>query len=363
MMDNAENFVAATACLQKTTPELQLEYPVDAEEHFHEIRIALAPWAQHSGHQIHPNLGHPGPWIENFWISHFEEKLYDQESNSCLSDHFGPYIPLFIPWVDHWVATPWRYPPGLLETLRSVLRPNVLYITLSQNAEGLTGKNEISMSSIPNILVLSAGGYGHVPVPLFAKPEPRNNYKHPQERKYDLTFVGTMGRAPHRLREVMHEQITNYNNSAEAANTNQSALRYMSYQGPDWRTVMADSRFSLAPRGFGRTAFHIVECMQMGLIPIHLYADIPWIPYADLFPQLGFVNHYDRGFTALLAQLQSLTAQQIVDRETRIVELRDSHFSLEGVMDQIRRFLLNQENDLRCQKLPATVRDEDGSAG
>ena len=96
----------------------------------------------------------------------------------------------------------------------------------------------------------------------------------------------------------------------------------------------------------------------MGLIPIHIYSDMPWVPYEDLFTRLGFMNHYDQGIDALLTQLQYLSAAQIVERERHIVNHRHSHFSVEGIMVQIQRFMLNQVNDLKCQKLPFTVRGE-----
>lgn len=95
----------------------------------------------------------------------------------------------------------------------------------------------------------------------------------------------------------------------------------------------------------------------MGLIPVHIYSDIPWVPYADLFPDIGFVNHYTKGIDGLVKRLKNATTEQILQWEQRIAELRDSHFSVKGVLDQIQRFVLNEENDLRCQKLPATVRD------
>ena len=338
-------FAAALTCLRRTQPNLDLEYPRDVEEHFYEIRQALAPWAQHTAHKMHQAAGYGGPWIENHWISHFEQNIYDQ-SDLCLSDHFGPYIPLFIPWVDIWVAGKRNYPPGFVDTLYSVLRPNVPYITVSQNDQGLTGRNEIPMSTIPNVLVLSAGGYGHVPIPLFKQHEPLNNRKHPNERQYAMTYTGSMEHAPKRIREKMHVRFTN-----------DTRIHYKHYFGPEWRTVMAESRFSLTPRGYGRSAYHLMEILQMGHIPIHIYSDIPWVPYADVYREIGFSNHYVKGIDELVSRLENTTAEQIVELERRIVELRDSHFSVQGVLDQIQRFMLNEENDLRCQKLPATVRD------
>ena len=38
----------------------------------------------------------------------------------------------------------------------------------------------------------------------------------------------------------------------------------------EWRAVMAASRASLAPRGFGRTSYHLMETLQMGLLPVYV---------------------------------------------------------------------------------------------
>ena len=65
------------------------------------------------------------------------------------------------------------------------------------------------------------------------------------------------------------------------------------YKGKHWQRIMRDSKFQLCPRGFGRTSYHVMESFQMGLIPIHVYSDVPWVPYADLFDKIGFVVRYD----------------------------------------------------------------------
>jgi hypothetical protein len=335
----------ALECLIRTTPNLELEYPDDAEEHFNEIRKVMAPWAQHSMHKMHRAAGYAGPWIENQWIAHFET-LYDNEYNStCLSHHFGPFIPIFLPWVDHWVNARFQYPEGFLDTLRSVLRPNVPYVTVSQNDEGLSGKNELDMRTIPNLLVLSAGGYGHVPIPLLKQPEMLNNYKNVTDRTIGISYVGSLKHAPRNMRRHLHERLLALDPS----------FKYEYFYGNTWRQVMADSRFSLAPRGYGRTAYHLIETLQMGLVPIHIYADTPWVPYAELFDEIGFVTDVD-GVDKLIGKLNNMTADEIQERERRIVSLRTSHFSSEGAIAQIGRFLKGEGSDLRCQKLPSSIR-------
>ena len=54
---------------------------------------------------------------------------------------------------------------------------------------------------------------------------------------------------------------------------------------------MAASRASLCPRGFGRASYHLMEALQMGLLPIHVYSDEPWLPYARVFARIGLASN------------------------------------------------------------------------
>ena len=130
---------------------------------------------------------------------------------------------------------------------------------------------------------------------------------------------------------------------------------------PDWKQVMIDSYASLCPRGFGRTSYHLVETLQQGLVPVHVYSDVPWVPYADLYTEVGFSTNL-QGMPQLLEQLKALSPETWARMENRAVELRESHFTTQGVMDQIQRFMQpggdrTSRSDLRCQALPETIRD------
>jgi hypothetical protein len=355
------NLSIAYDCLQFTTPTMQHEliYPDDADEHYNTIRIALSEWVQHSDHTIHIAKRYRGPWIENQFIHHFES-LYDDESlrvttNSevpvkCLSHYFGPFIPIFIPWVDHLVQNHHQYPIGLIETLRSVLRPNVPYITVSQNDEGLVGKNEFNMLSIPNLLVLSAGGYGHVPIPLIKQEEPLIHDTIPiPKRKIDISYVGSLKNAPYAMRRKMHETFKQHYNT-------KPTLNYQYYYGMEWRTVVSHSKLSLVPRGYGRSAYHLMEVLQMGYIPIYIYLnnDSSWIPYSELYDKIGYKSDI-AGLKNLIVQLRNISIKEIQQREEKIESLRNSHFTFDGVLYQIGKFMIGQTNDLRCQPLPSSV--------
>ena len=41
----------------------------------------------------------------------------------------------------------------------------------------------------------------------------------------------------------------------------------------------SNSKFSLAPRGYGRSSFRFFECFQLGTIPIYIWNDMNWLPF------------------------------------------------------------------------------------
>jgi len=328
----------ALECLRHTKPELpDLSYPHDAFQHFHHIHHRLGRWVQEADHESHRKYGYEGPWIENRWISHFQQEL--ESNNYSLPDVFGPYIPIFIPWTDLWVNLTGKntYPKDLVVAMKDLLREDVLYITVSQNADGFVGRcSEFSdLQSKFQITVLSAGGYGHVPIPLLMQPE--IPVKIPlDKRNHLISYVGSNKNAPKNMRMKMNAQNNHYY-----------------YYGKKWREVMAQSKFSLCPRGYGRTSFHLMEALQMGLIPIQVYQDQSWLPYGNLMKNISYSVTLEN-LPDLISQLSNMPDSEIVAMEDQIVKLREDYFSFQGALKQIAKFMLNpRSSQLECQALPS----------
>ena len=301
-------------------------------------------------------MNYGGPWIENHWIAHFES-LYQGNKTACASDIFGPFIPIFLPWTDHWVNSRHHY-QTLLDHLKSVLRPSVPYIniTVSQNDQGISGaggSKETVLNHFPNILVLSAGGFGHIPIPLLKQSEKKmNQEKTISERTNLLSFAGSLNTAP--LRKEMHNALVAVDPSRIDNGSNVTRF-YKHYKGEKWRDVMLSSQLSMCPRGFGRTSFRLTEALQMDLIPVYIYSDVAWVPYADLFSQIGFMSDMN-SIGQLIDELLEFPVSRLEKMEERIATLIKSHFCPEGILHQIGLFMTGKENDLRCQALPATIR-------
>mmetsp|Transcript_124858 Transcript_124858/g.364665 ORF Transcript_124858/g.364665 Transcript_124858/m.364665 type:complete len:389 (+) Transcript_124858:87-1253(+) len=350
----------ALDCLKKTTPSVRLEYPEDAEQHMEEIREAFRPFFRGFVYSYH---------VEDMWMAEFLRQWENRPNGTRLHDLFGPYIPIFTVWVDPWFKNGRRtfgYPTAFMQAFKKVIRKNVPYIAVSQNDEGIAGKQEINLTEYSNILVLSAGGHGHVPVPLIKThrqtlKEVLKSYdedlklqskrKPPGLRRYFVSYVGSIEHAPHRMRERMKDAVDRF---AVSRNLTDQVLFYRApREDRSWGDVMLSSRFSLVPRGYGRTAYHLVETIQRGLIPILVYTDIPWLPYGDKLSHIAFSSTVEN-LPSLLDQLHGMSDDELSAREAAMATLARSHFSRAGVAEQIQNFMTGS-SDLTCQQLPANI--------
>lgn len=359
----AEEFMRpALDCLRLTTPNLTLAYPADARAHFEELRRALAAWW--TWRPLRREHGQQYVEMEDAWHMHFEAALNASGPEAPLHPIFGPYVPLFVCWY----CQPLVFDAGLVATLRRVLRPDVAYITLAVADDGITGsasssvhrwtaerahKHVLRMREMPNVVVLSGGGYGHVPYPPMKNPLVPLLPRVPvAARRHLVSYVGNLAHGPGHptLRSRMRRVVVAMGDALNFSHA-------ITHGAPEWRALMADARASFAPRGQGRSTFLLAEIVNMGLVPIHVYSDVAWVPYARLFEQLGFLSDLP-GLPSLLARLHAMPPAELEARERRAAELNASHFLVPGVLEQIGLFMrAPTASDLVCQKLPPTTRD------
>ena len=103
----------------------------------------------------HSWLGYNGPWIEDVWISTF----------CCNKDitEFGPYIPVFVPWVNIYKKEKYQY-QELVKPYLEMLKPDFLYITVAHSDYGIEGCVSTWDVVPPNLLIISPSGKGHIPI-------------------------------------------------------------------------------------------------------------------------------------------------------------------------------------------------------
>eukprot|EP00438_Fugacium_kawagutii_P036597 Skav217807 [mRNA] locus=scaffold889:12292:13224:+ [translate_table: standard] len=293
----------------------------------------------------HAWSGYAGPWIENHWIQNFSQRWFHRATGTKLRDIFGPFIPIFVPWVDLAVKNR-GYPPGMMEMLQRGMRPDVLYVTVSQHDLGIFGGVEPPIPHMANLLVFSAGGNGHVPIPLLKESQQPLPLIPIASRRIFVSFVGR-ARTHASVRSPMKYRAESWGNMT-------GKEVFVSFERmKDWTPVLQSSSLILVPRGWGRSSFRCGEMLQMGRVPLYVWDDIPWTFYPVLWEKelIGFSANINT-LEKVLDHIATLGLDYLEAMERRILKMRRSHFSYEGIVDQISKFMTGADSDLRCVQYP-----------
>ena len=183
-----------------------------------------------------------------------------------------------------------NYKKKLQDILNSWLKENPSndgYFTVVQHADGC-------LLELPsNTLIYSSGGKGDIIIPLIY--EDISNRLENEEKKYyhqkDIfcSFVGSLtGNKDNNsfVRKIIFEKFKN-NSEFKFNITNWDPI--ITKENKDnFITKIINSKFSFAPRGYGRTSFRFYEVLNLGSVPIYVWDDILWLPYQDILDYRKF---------------------------------------------------------------------------
>jgi hypothetical protein len=265
----------------------------------------------------HLYQGYRGPWIEDYFFHHWLRHPAASEVG---------YLPVF--WTDLFLqAQTHRFTPRQYERFLAEMKAQLAfadatprcYFTLLEYDHMIWGWNAFPR----NVAVFSAGGWGDIPIPLLkGSPEfscPKKDIR--------VSFVGQLGGGSNAtgVRGRMHAALRDH---------------ALFTSGANWRDLMARSTFSLCPRGLGRTSFRLYEALSVGSIPIYLWDDRPWLPYAEEldWSEFSLSLHIDE-VGRLPEILAGYDAARIARMQERIRELYPDYFTLEGMSRQILRMV------------------------
>lgn len=286
-------------------------------------------------------------------------------SRPSLRSVFGAFIPLFVRWstmLRGAVPTSNDTVLPLLSELQHLLRPDVAYLTASFDDTGLGTLGAL----LPNLVILGMGGYAHVPIPEFNPfdghdPLDRHDAAALQaaappfsSRPMLFSFLGSS----HSLRKnggdpgpipVFRQAVCDV---AAAAATTPPRVNYtLCTSSPDFKQYRANSTVTLSPRGYGRQSLRLGETIRSHNLPVAVYDDIDFVPYAELWPTFAWSASLD-GLPALIGTLKTTREDDFQRRLAALRRLLPTHFTIQGVAEQMRLFARGG-GDLRCQRMPA----------
>jgi hypothetical protein len=152
------------------------------------------------------------------------------------------------------------------------------YFTVVQHDDG-------PMLSLPANTVIYGACTGQVPLPLIYQDV--NNtldqicitkHKSFHEKKFLCSFVGTL---THNIRQKCYDE---YKRNTKFVFNIRNA--WSTDVNVDLQQLFIDqtinSKFALAPRGYGRSSFRFFEIFKLGAIPVYIWDDNEWLPYKDI---------------------------------------------------------------------------------
>ena len=271
---------------------------------------------------------HTGKYLEEYFFDFYERN----------KDRFDKldrkYIPVY--WTNCYnngALPEWGNRVDMLhmQVHLNTLDPNGSYFTVCQH-------DDAPMHSIPhNTVIFSAGGRVKttmtVPTPLICGRIPEQETK---PKKYLASFVGS---TTHPIRQKMIDALHDKPEvkiNAEGWNMNISDDRL-----DDFIQTSLESRFVLCPRGYGPASFRLYEAMQLDAVPVYI-SDELWLPWNLELNWEEFcvlVSDAPGEINSLYERLQAITDDEYNAMKSKLKEVYEKYFTLEGTCENILRIL------------------------
>jgi len=207
------------------------------------------------------------------------------------------------------------------------------YFTLVQYDDG-------PLLNIPKNTIVYGACSGDIPIPLIYEDLNNTLINIPKkgfsEKKNLCSFIGniTSNHIQPNVRKVikntfeMNPKFVFYNSGGWTPSVSKNLQE-------EFINITTNSKFALAPRGYGRSSFRFFECFQLGTIPIYIWNDIDWLPFKNLIDYNKLcVNIHISQINNLEQILESITEDKYNNMMNYYYEIKHL-FELEGMSNQI----------------------------
>lgn len=223
----------------------------------------------------------------------------------------------------------------LLKRAYSLMPENTQYFTIVQADLGV----ELILPA--NTLVFGACN-GDIPLPLIYEDAKNRliNVPRLEYRENIASFIGTYN--THSLREKMFRILgrnPDFKFEVRGVWTNNIPDNLAN----TFIETTINSKFCLAPRGFGRSSFRFFEAMLLDTIPVYFWDDIEWLPYKDILDYSKFsVSIHDSDISKTADILRSITNEKYVSMIEELKRVR-YYFTLEGMSEYIVNYIIKNK--------------------
>ncbi len=207
------------------------------------------------------------------------------------------------------------------------------YFTIVQHDDG-------PLLKLPKDTVVYGACSGDIPIPLIYEDKNNTLENYPRksfnEKNILCSFVGniTANHIQPNVRQEMFNTLDHKPNFKLINSGGWTPSVNKNLQNIFIETTI-NSKFALAPRGYGRSSFRFYECFKLGTIPIYIWNDINWSPFQNVidYNKLCVVIHVSE-LDKLENKLLAITEEQYINMFNYYNEIKHL-FELEGMSNQI----------------------------
>jgi hypothetical protein len=152
---------------------------------------------------------------------------------------------------------------------------NTIFFTVVQHDDG-------PQLPLPKNAMVFGACTGTIPLPLIYEDTTNYllSYPRTESKQYLASFVGTI---THSVREKMLRSVENKADVYLDTKPHTQWTNQVSVTAADrFVDTTLQSKFCLAPRGYGRGSFRFYEAMLLDAIPVYFWDDHEWLPYKDI---------------------------------------------------------------------------------
>jgi hypothetical protein len=227
----------------------------------------------------------------------------------------------------------------LLQKALKTESPTAKYFTIVQHDDG-------PKLTLPKDTIIFGACSGTIPLPLIYEDTRQTllcKKRHSQQPLL-ASFVGTL---THRVREKMVNTLNKNNTIRLISQSSNAWTNSVSNSSAELFIDMTlQSKFCLAPRGYGRSSFRFFEAMLLDCIPVYFWDDIEWLPYMEILDYSKFaVSIHINDIENTETILKSISNEKYASMQEELKRVR-YYFTLEGMSE----YIINHINGLTSNK-------------
>lgn len=192
---------------------------------------------------------------------------------------------------------------------------------------------------LPSNTLIFGACSGHIPLPLIyedrqkqLETRPKVPYEH---KDYFVSFVGS---ETHQVRLDLFDYVK-HNPVPWYIDPTGTPLQPGKNRNQLFLEMTERSKFSLAPRGYGRSSFRFFEVFLLGSIPVYIWDDVEWLPYKEIINYKDLcVSIHSSELPTLQSKLESISPEAYSTMLKTYDTLKEM-FTLNGMSQYVLHYL------------------------